>query len=119
MDARDIVPAQPGYTLDKVEWRILAKKPPPEKRIGETTEIDILEAARYSIYITYTFSYAQGQNIKQATSQEIVIIDTENRNLIPILSLDQSSQYAPSTVKVDASASRATNGEIVKFIFDF
>ncbi len=119
MDARDITPAQPGYTLDKVEWRILAKKPPPEKRIWDTLQVDILEATRYSIYATYTFSYTQWQNIKQATSQETVIIDTENRNLIPILSLDLSSDYAPATVKVDASASRASNGEIVKFIFDF
>lgn len=117
-DARDIVPSQSGYKLEKVEWNISNTKS-DEQKIGETLDLDIIEATRYTIHATYTFVAIQWTEKKTSIGKDAIIIDTESKNLIPILSIDQSSDYLPVTVRVDASASRTKNGEIKKFIYNF
>jgi hypothetical protein len=81
---------------------------------------DIQRTARYTIEANYTF----GKNIISSdadirTARDLIILDLERKSLEPILQIQQSSDYTPAKVTIDASSSRSKNGTIQKFIFDF
>ena len=118
-DARDIVSANPGYSIESVLWKINNGKKTEEKK-GSKVDITFSEPLRYTVECIYTFKkeVAAGETTRE-TSQDTVIVDIERRNLMPRLDINLSSDYVPSTVTVDASQSQSENGEIKKFLFDF
>jgi PKD repeat protein len=119
VDARDVVPENPGYELTEVRWVMTDGRNTIEK-IGERVTFDILNTYRYTIVGHYTFEKdlpGSLPDIKKATDN--ITIDVERKTLIPRLNIIQSSDYVPTSVTVDASQSWSENNEIIKFIYNF
>ncbi len=118
-DARDVVSINPGYTLDTVLWKISNGRK-DEERKGSKINIDFNQSLRYTIECIYTFKKT-GNAIKDEleVAKDTVIVDIEQKNLMPKMDITMTSDYIPSLVTVDASQSISQNGEIKKFIFDF
>ena len=49
----------------------------------------------------------------------MLIFDGKKRDIVPQLQITPESDYAPTTVKFDASASEVKNGTISKYTYDF
>lgn len=118
-DARDVVPGNDGYILDKVIWKISYGNTTEEKH-GEKVEIEFNQPLRYTVNAEIFFKKSSpGESDRIDTATEHVIIDIERKSLMPRMDVMLSSDYVPSIVTVDASQSSAEKGEIKKFIFDF
>ena len=115
-DARDVISANPGYTLDTVLWKISNSKTTEERR-GTKINIDFNQALRYTIECVYSFKKTGSEAIEMA--QDTVIVDIERKSLTPRMDIHMSSDYVPSLISVDASLSESEKSEIKKFIFDF
>lgn len=119
VDARDVVPENPGYELKEVRW-VLADGRNSIEKIGDRVTFDILNTYRYTIVGTYTFEKnipGSATEIKKATDN--ITVDVERKILIPRLSVIQNSDYVPASITVDASQSWSENNEIIKFIYNF
>lgn len=89
-----------------------------DKRItsGIESSFIIPQKDKYNIYFRYTFITNRGE--KDILTQK-VIIESNEPAIDPRLSIETSGEYAPVTVKFDASASQVRSGQIAKFIYDF
>lgn len=119
LDAEGVVSQNLGYSLSNVVWRI-SHGDIVEEKVWEKIVFTLTKNERYTIEAKYTFKknvVTSSADIR--TAQDTIIIDLERKSLEPILSIQQSSDYVPSKVTVDASSSRSKNGTIQKFIFDF
>jgi len=87
----------------------------------EKVDFEITGTQRYSIIGVYTFirNWSQSGSLLTKKAQDSIIIDTQNRFLVPKFLINQSSDYVPAKITVDWSQSRSENGEIKKFIYDF
>lgn len=121
LDARDVIPASQGYSLDRVEWTVSINGGIPENRNGENIVLDLTQEGRYEVVGTYTFTQKNGvtQNTEEKRGSDRMILTIEKSDIRPILSIAQHSDYVPVTLEFDASASESKYGEITKFIFDF
>jgi PKD repeat protein len=83
-------------------------------------QYDISSAGRHTIRGVYTFENINGVSASGTQiSVDTIILDIERKRLNPILTLSQMSDYAPTIVAFDASASESVAGQIKKFIYDF
>ena len=105
--------------MDTVLWKISNGRK-DEERKGSKINIDFNQSLRYTIECIYTFKKT-GNAIKDEleVAKDTVIVDIEQKNLMPRMDITMTSDYIPSLVTVDASQSISQNGEIKKFIFDF
>ncbi|NRH21150.1 PKD domain-containing protein [Candidatus Gracilibacteria bacterium] len=119
-DARDIIIENPGYKMINVTWKITDSKNTEEK-IGEKINFEIQRTERYKIEAIYTFEKdVAAIDSKIRTAKDIIILDLERKELDPVLKIvQQSSDYVPSKITVDASSSSSKNWKIQKFTFDF
>ncbi len=120
LDAQSVVTENPWYTLDSVLWTISDGKTTEEKK-WERVNFEINGTQRYIITWLYTFvrNWSQSGSLLTKKAQDSIIIDTQNRFLIPKLIINKASDYVPVKVTVDGSQSKSENGEIKKFIYDF
>ena len=119
LDARDIVLENSGYKIRNVLWRISTNKTTEEK-VWEKVIFELPQTIRYTIEAIYTFEKnGATNNNENFTAKDTIIVDLEHKPLEPILNIQQSSDYAPVKITVDASSSQSKNGTIQKFIFDF
>ncbi len=120
LDAQSVVTENPWYTLDSVLWTLSNGKTIEEKK-WERINFEISGTQRYVITWLYTFirNGSQSGSLFTKKAQDSIIIDTQNRFLIPKILINKSSDYVPTKVTVDGSQSRSENGEIKKFIYDF
>ena len=119
LDARDVVTENPGYSIRDIIWRISDGKQTIEK-VGDRVSFEVPRTQRYTIMANYTFVkniVTSDSDIR--TSSDMIILDLERKSLDPIIKLQQSSDYVPAKITVDASSSQSKNGTIKKFIFDF
>lgn len=121
LDARDIVTENPGYLYEseKTRWTIRSGKT-EETKIGARVNLNISNSVRYTIQAQYTIN----KNImRDATDTKIItetiIIDTEQKSLMPKIIVQTTSDYVPTLITVDGSESKSENGEIKKFIYNF
>jgi PKD domain len=119
LDARDVVTENLGYNLREVIWKISDGKKIIEK-VWSIVTFEIPQTQRYTIEAQYIFD----KNIVQTTAdtrtaRDLIILDLAHQSLEPVLNIQQSSDYTPAKVTVDASSSLSKNGTIQKFIFDF
>lgn len=119
-DARDIIIENPGYKMINVTWKITDSKNTEEK-IWEKINFEIQRTERYKIEAIYTFEKdVAAIDSKIRTAKDIIILDLERKELDPVLKIvQQSSDYVPSKITVDASSSSSKNWKIQKFTFDF
>jgi hypothetical protein len=115
-DATDVRVENIGYELDTVDWDMNGDG---EYEVhGNRVKYEFKEGKRYDIKVRYNFI----NKVKQTTSimEEKIIFELENKNKINLsLNLTQDSEYAPTTVHVDGSASTTKEGSITKFMYDF
>ena len=119
LDARDVVSENLGYRVTNIVWKISDSKSTIEL-VGEQVTYEVTRTDRYTIEAVYTLE----KNIVTSssdtrTARDFIILDLERKSLEPILKIQQSSDYTPAKITVDASSSRSKNGTIQKFIFDF
>lgn len=108
-----------GYRVSSIVWKISDNKTTTEL-VGEKVSYDVSRTDRYTIEAVYTLE----KNIVTSsadtrTAHDLIILDLERKSLEPILKIQQSSDYTPAKVTIDASSSRSKNGTIQKFIFDW
>ena len=119
LDARDIILENPGYKMQNVKW-IISDGDNTEERIWERVDYEIPRTTRYTIKAIYTFEKTIAtSDAKVRIAQETIILDLEKRIINPTFRIQQTSDYTPSKVTVDASSSTSKNGKLQKFIFDF
>lgn len=120
LDARDVISNNPGYILKEVKWTINDGRT-TENRVGDHIDFAINRTARYNITAEYTFekSIKTGQPDDSRTAQDLILLDLERKNLMPVLKISQTSDYVPAKITVDASQSTSEYSEIIKFIYDF
>ncbi|NDK19806.1 PKD domain-containing protein [Candidatus Gracilibacteria bacterium] len=114
-DATDVKVENIGYELDKVEWDFNEDR--VFEKIGFKTEYELIEGKRYTFIVRYTFlNREKGITIP---IEEKIIFEPEKKDIAINLKLTQDSEYAPTIVHVDGSASTPKIGTIIKFIYDF
>ena len=117
LDAQDVVPNNQWLTLQSVEWEIMEIWQPVKKKIGIKITADILTNMRHEIIGKYTFKNRESWTLEYA--QERIIVESNQTEIIPELYIEKESDYAPTIVRADASASTTKEWNIKKFIFDF
>jgi PKD repeat protein len=94
-----------GYRVASIVWKISDNKTTTEL-VGEKVIYDVVRTERYTIEAVYTLE------------KNIVTSSTDTRTAHDLI-IQQSSDYTPAKVTIDASSSRSKNGTIQKFIFDW
>ncbi len=118
-DARDIVIENSGYKIRNVTWKITHDKTTEEK-VGEQVIYELPKTVRYTIEAIYTFEkISNASDTDNFIARDLIIIDLAREPLEAKLVINQSSNYTPAKITVDASTSQSKNGTIQKFIFDF
>ena len=114
-DATDVKVENYGYELSNVEWDFNGDG--TFEKTGTTQKYELIEERRYTFAVRYTFTDKE-KNIN-ATVMEKIIFEPEKKDINLTLKLTQDSEYAPTTIHVDGSASIPKTGTITKFMYDF
>ena len=114
-DATDVKVENYGYELTSVEWDFDGDDVFETK--GMIKEYELIEEKRYVFQVRYTF-VNENKSITSTLSEK-VIFEPEKKDLSLTMKLTQDSEYAPTTIHVDGSASIPKQGTITKFMYDF
>ncbi|HRI36523.1 MAG TPA: PKD domain-containing protein [bacterium] len=114
-DARDMRVTDPLYTLEKAEWDF--DNDGEYETITPEATFSVDTPKRHILTSRYVFTSKQKNDTQ--TIIETVTIDAERKEVYPDFTIKTSSDYVPTIVTVDASASSVQRGTISKFIIDF
>lgn len=114
-DATDIRVENYGYELDNVEWDF--DNDGTYEKVGMKAKYELIEEKRYTFRVRYTFADKE-KNIVSSIGEKI-IFEPEMKDVNLTLKLTQDSEYAPTNIHVDGSASIPKEGTITKFMYDF
>ena len=114
-DATDLKVENYGYELSDVEWDFDGDG--EFEKTGNKAKYELIEEKRYAFLVRYTFTNEE-KNITSAVREKIIFEPTK-KDIALALKLTQDSEYAPTTIHVDGSASIPKEGEITKFMYDF
>ncbi len=87
------------------------------EKTGMQQKYELVEEKRYTVQVHYTFTNAD-KNITSFVKEKI-IFEPVKKDINVILKLTQDSEYAPTIIHVDGSASIPKTGTITKFMYDF
>lgn len=115
-DARLIRPEGSLYILSKVDWDYNNDWDIDSswKLLDHTIELDW----NHTISVTYTFSHRKIKD-KELKLTEKIYIEWVKKDAILSLKIEKENNYAPITVRFDASKSSVKNEDIVKFTWDY
>lgn len=114
-DATDVKVENYGYELTNVEWDFDGDG--EFEKTGAKAKYELIKGKRYAFQVRYTFADKE-KNITFIMGEKM-IFEPENKDITLTLKLTQDSEYAPTTVHVDGSASIPKEGTITKFMYDF
>lgn len=114
-DATDVKVDNYGYELTSVDWNLDGDSVFEEN--GPKTKYELIEEKRYTFQVRYTFTNKEKNII--STMEEKIIFEPEKKDITIALKFTQDSEYAPTTIHVDGSASIPKTGTITKFMYDF
>lgn len=114
-DATDARVENYGYELSNVEWDFNGTGVFEKK--GTTAKYELIEEKRYTFLVRYTFVNRE-KNITSVMVEKI-IFEPAKKSITLALKLTQDSEYAPTIVHIDGSASIPKKGTITKFMYDF
>lgn len=114
-DATDLKVENYGYGLVNVEWDFNGDG--MFEKTGNVIQYELIEEKRYTFQVRYTFTDRE-KDITSVLTEEM-IFESEKKDITLALKLTQDSEYAPTTVHVDGSASIPKTGTITKFMYDF
>jgi len=103
------------YDLTKTEWDF-DNNGKFEKTWNEV-KYSFLEDKKYTLTVKYTFT-SKIKNDTQTVSERIVF-EAEKKNIYLKLNIKQESDYAPTIIHFDWSATYAKDWLITKFTYDF
>ena len=115
-DARLVRPESVLYTLWSVKWDIWN-----DGNIDASwTSYEYLVATEWNttIWVEYTFIHRRSSD-DTITLKEMIYIEGVKKDAVLDLKIEHDSNYAPITVRFDASRSYIKNDDIVKFIYDY
>ena len=115
-DARLVRPASVLYTLDTVEWDIGNNG--NIDTTGKSFNYEVPTEGNHTIRVSYSFTHRKKQD-DIITLEEFIYIKWIKKDAILDLIMEYDSNYAPVTVRFDASKSFIKNDDIVKFIYDY
>ena len=115
-DARNVRPKDPLYILDDVEWD--AEDNGNIDARGKNFVFDIPTEGNHTLVANYIFVHRRDED-NIIRMKETVFIEGVKKDAILDLKMEYDSNYAPVTVRFDASASFIKNDDIVKFIYDY
>ncbi len=104
-----------AYDLIKVEWDFDWDW--QFEKTWKTIKYSFLEERKYTIKVRYYFESKLKNDIQ--TIDENIVIEWLKKDIDPKLTFVQSSDYIPSIVYFDWSASQVREWKIVKFIYNF
>lgn len=114
-NATDIKVENLGYELTNVAWDFNGDG--TFEKVGMQQKYELVEEKRYTFQVRYTF--IDKEKDITAIIVEKIIFESVKKDITIILKLTQDSEYAPTIVHVDGSASIPKKGTITKFIYDF
>lgn len=115
-NAQSVRVMDPQYELTNVEWDF-NEDGKYEKTGKIITGVNFLDEKKYIVVVRYSFA-SKIKNDSQ-TLTETIVFDTKKKEIVPHLQVTPDSDYAPTTVKFDASASEVRSGNITKYTYDF
>lgn len=114
-DATDLKVENYGYELSNVEWDFDGDG--TFEKTGNKAKFELMEEKRYTFQVRYTFM-DKDKNIT-STMEEKIIFESAKKDIALTVKLSQDSEYAPTIIHVDGSASIPKTGTITKFMYDF
>jgi chitodextrinase len=114
-NANSVRVTDPKYDLINVDWDFDGDGKFEQK--GKVVKHDFLEEKKYTVTAHYTF--ISNEKSDEQYLDETLIFDGKKKEIIPRLKIIPDSEYAPTTVRFDASASETKAGTITKFTYDF
>ena len=116
LDARNVQVTDATFRLTNVSWDMTGSG--KFTKSGQQATLELIDQRRYVFAARYEFtSINDPKDVR--TIDERIILDAQQKDIIPSFTLKQDSDYVPTYVVVDASASSTKEGHIVKFLFDF
>lgn len=103
------------YDLDKVEWDF--NEDWKFEKSWEKVSYNFLENKKYTILIKYTFNSKLRKDVQ--VMDEKIVVEADKKDIDVQLSSTQDSDYAPTIVHFDWSASQVKEWTITKFTYDF
>ena len=116
LDARLVRPESVLYTLGSVQWDVWN-----DGNIDATWtsyEHSVSTEWNTTIGVEYTFIHRRSAD-DTIILKEMIYIEWVRKDAVLDLKIEHDSNYAPITVRFDASRSYIKNDDIVKFIYDY
>lgn len=115
LNATDVKVENYGYELTDVEWDI--NNDGVFEKTGNILKYELIEEKRYTFQVRYIFTNKE-KNLT-STLEEKIIFESTRKDVTLNMNLTKDSEYAPTTIHVDGSASIPKSGTIAKFMYDF
>jgi len=115
-DARYVRPTNISYSLDTVSWDVWNDK--DIESTGKNYTLEVGREWNNTLAVTYNFKHRRNtDDIISLT--EFIYIQAVKKDAILSLEIENSSNYAPVSVRFDASKSYIKDDNIIKFVYDY
>lgn len=115
-DARLMRPKNPIYSLKSVEWDVENNK--NIDGTGKIFSYEVPTPGNHVLRVRYIFEHRR--NSEDIISlDEMIFIEWVKKEAIVKMKIEKDSNYAPVSVRFDASESYIKNDDIIKFIYDY
>ncbi|NDK10140.1 PKD domain-containing protein [Candidatus Gracilibacteria bacterium] len=115
-DARYVRPTNISYSLDTVSWDVGNDK--DIESTGKNYTLEVGREGNNTLAVTYNFKHRRNtDDIISLT--EFIYIQAVKKDAILSLEIENSSNYAPVSVRFDASKSYIKDDNIIKFVYDY
>ncbi|MDD5213079.1 MAG: PKD domain-containing protein [Candidatus Gracilibacteria bacterium] len=116
LDASTVKTEQSIYILKDVNWDTNGDG--KVDKTGKSIDFDINTPGVTNMSVEYTF-FRINKKTDEMKVKEMINIESVEKDENLSLKVDQDSEYAPSKVSFDASASKVKGEDIVKFAYDY
>ena len=114
-DASFVKTKETWYNLKKVEWDL--NDDGKADKVWDKIQFEFLEDKKHTFNIIYYFE-SDIKKDKQVVWEKVVV-EAWKKAIDVVLKFTQDSEYAPTVVHFDGSASSAKDQQITKFTYDF
>ncbi|MCH2188784.1 PKD domain-containing protein [Candidatus Gracilibacteria bacterium] len=116
LEAKHIKPSNIKYTLHEVKWDTNNDGDIDSK--SKNIDLELPTEQDYVVSVEYVFKNRVVPD-ELISVKETIFLEAIDKEVIVHVGVTQESEYAPTTVRFDASRSRVKDGNIAKFIWDY
>lgn len=116
LDARYIRPSNLIYSLTEVSWDV--KNDGSIDATGKNFSFSIPTEGNHIVVVQYTFTHRKNPE-DTIQLKEFIYVEGIKKDAILDLQMEYESNYAPVSVRFDASQSYIKNDNIIKFLYDY